>query len=277
VAQQQPFLDREQTAIASVRVAVSPGLPASADVTPPWVTLTRPSRQAAVSPQVVLDLLAAPDARWMILREWTPDPTTGDWIVAGSSGWIDYTETYTWTLSASQGVRYLGVWVADPALNISTLDEHDLIFVNRLDGSQALANGQRVQYRGDLEEGAWLGGLLTTLTGDPDLYAWRPRNGFRPDAYRNDTVSPGQTEDLGHRFVQESGRYLLEVQAVGDSEYRLILNGEGPEMVEPSRSPAVKPRPEHPLVISDPLSAGQVGAIEVLQPKSYLPVLFRNN
>jgi len=25
------------------------------------------------------------------------------------------------------------------------------------------------------------------------------------------------------------------------------------------------------------LSAGQVGAVEVLQPKSYLPVMFRNN
>jgi hypothetical protein len=167
--------------------------------------------------------------------------------------------------------------VADTARNISTLDEHSMVFVNRLDGSQALADGQRVQYRGDLEEGTWLAGLLTTISGDPDLYAWKPRNGFRPDAYRNDTVSPGQTEDLGHRFVRESGRFLLEVQAVGDSEYRLILNGEGPQMAQAAHAPTVKPRPQHPLVISDPLSAGQVGAVDVLQPKLYLPVMFRNN
>ena len=276
-AQQQPFLDREQTVIATARMAVNPGLPAGADVTPPWVTLTRPSRQAAVSPQVVLDLLAAPDAHWMVLREWTPDPATGDWTVAGSSGWIDYTETYTWTLSAGQGVRYLGVWVADSSHNISTLDEHGLVFVNSFDGSQTLADGQRVQYRGDLDEGAWLAGILTTISGDPDIYAWKPRNGFRPDAYRNDTVSPGQTEDLGHRFVQESGRFLLEVQAVGDSEYRLTLSGEGPKMAKASRALAVKPRPEHPLVISDPLSAGQVGPVDALQPKIYLPLMFRNN
>ncbi len=276
-AQQQPFLDREETVIVTANVTVAPGLPADADVTSPWVTLLRPTRQAVLSPHVALNLLAAPDAHRMYLREWTPDPTTGDWIEAASSGWIDYSETYTWTLSGGHGVRYLGIWVADRAQNISTLDEHSLIFVNRLDGNQALADGQRVQYRGDLEEGTWLAGLLTTVAGDPDLYAWGPRNGFRPDAYRNDTVLPGQTEDLGHRFLPESGRYLVEVEAVGDSEYQLVLTGHAPEVIEALRTPAVKPRPQHPLVVSDPLSAGQVGTIDALQIKTYLPMMFRNN
>ncbi len=275
--QQQPFLDREQTVVVSARVAVNPGLPAGTDVMPPWVTLLRPTRQAVLSPDVALSLLAAPDARWMYLREWTPDPTTGDWIEVRSSGWIDYSETYTWTLSAGHGVRYLGAWVADQAYNVSTLDEHNMIFVNRLDGNQTLADGQRVQYRGDIEEGTWLAGLLTTVTGDPDLYAWGPRNAFRPDAYRNDTVLPGQTEDLGHRFLPESGRYLVEVEAVGDSEYQLSLTGHAPELVEAPHSPTVKPRPQHPLVVSDPLSAGQVGTIDALQLKSYFPVMFRHN
>ena len=275
-AQQQPFLDREQIVVATSHVTVNPSLPAGVDVTSPWVTLLRPARQAVTGAQVVLNLLAAPDARWMYLREWTPDPTTGDWIQASSSGWISYTETYTWTLSAGQGVRYLGVWVADPALNISILDEHDLVFVNRIDGNQTLADGQRVQYRGDLEEGTWLAGLLTTIYGDPDLYAWRPRNGFLPDAYRNDTVSPGQTEDLGHRFVPESGRYLVEVQAVGDSAYQLILTGQAPDTAEAFRAPRVKPRPQHPLVISDPLSSGQLGAVVTLR-STYLPLGLKTN
>ncbi len=48
-------------------------------------------------------------------------------------------------------------------------------------------------------------------------------------------------------------------------------------MVETSRAPAVKPRPQHPLVISDPLSAGQIGTVVSLRPKIYLPVMVRND
>ena len=153
----QPFLDHEQTVTVTAGVAVNPSLPAGADLTPPWVSTGTPdTRQGSSSSQVRLDIAAAPDARWMYLREWTPDPTTGAWTVARSSGWIDYTDTYTWTLSAGQGVRYLGVWVADAARNVSTLDERSLVSVNRIDGNQILADGQRVQYRGDLEQGTWL-------------------------------------------------------------------------------------------------------------------------
>jgi hypothetical protein len=234
--------------------------------------------QAVSVPQVALSLLAAPDARWMFLREWTPDPTSGNWTtVAESSGWIDYTETYTWTLSAGQGVRYLGVWVADGSGNVSNLDEHTLVFVNRVDGNQVLADGQRVQYRGEIEQATWITGLLTTVAGDPDLYVWRPRNAFWPDRYTDATVPPGQVEDLGYQHAQQSGRYLLEVQAVGASEYRLELAGQAPEMADASRALEVKPRPQHPLVVSDPLSAGQLGAIAGPLLKIYLPVMYRNN
>ena len=276
-AQQQPFLDREQTVTVTASVTVDPALPPNADLTPPWVHLARGRGDAIVGSQVRLDISAAPDARWMYLREWKPDPTTGDWIVAKDSGWIDYADNYDWTLSEGQGVRFLGVWVADRRGNVSTLYEHSLVFVNRVDGNQALANGQRVQYLGTLEQGTWVLALLTTVSGDPDMYIWKPRNAFWPDAFRNDTVQPGQTEDLVHQLVPESGRFLLEVQAVGDSEYQLMLNGEGVSMTEASRTPAVNWRPQHPLVISDPLSAGQTGTVVTLRPKIYLPVMFRNN
>ena len=78
--------------------------------------------------------------------------------MAHSSGWIDYTETVTWTLSAGQGVKYLGAWVANAAGNVSVLDKHGLVFVNRIDSSQTLADGQRVQYRGNLKQGTWIAG-----------------------------------------------------------------------------------------------------------------------
>jgi hypothetical protein len=276
-AERQQFLDREQTVVATATVAVDPNLPPDADVTPPLAALVQPHRQQVVGPEVSLDILAWPDASRMYLREWTPDPVTGDWTVAQDSGWIDYSPTYTWRLSAGQGVKYLGVWLADEAGNVSTLNEHSLIFVNRMDAGQALAGGQRIQYRGLLQGGEFVGGVLKTVSGDPDVYLWQPRNAFWPDRAANGTNLPGQVETYSHAFAPEPGRYLLEVQAVGDSEYELSPAGQEAEMAAAGRAALEKARPEHPLTISDPLSAGQLGPEVRLGFKLYLPVLFKTD
>jgi uncharacterized repeat protein (TIGR01451 family) len=278
--QRQVFLDHERTVVVSATVAVNPDLAASTDVTPPWASLTilttSQYKQIAEGPEVVLSIVAAPDARWMYVREWTPDPTTGMWTVAQSSGWIGYSPSYTWTLSAGQGVKYLGVWVADGARNVSVLDEGSLAFVNRIDGSQVLADRQRVQYRGNIERGSLISAYLTTVTGDPDLYVWRPFNAFRPDLYSNDTVAPGEMEGGSAELVQRGGRYLMDIQAVGDSEYRLAMAGQPPAEAA-ANALAQKERPAHPLTISDPLSAGRVGTPGELWPyKIYLPILIKN-
>ncbi len=253
----------------------SPDLPANADATPPWVALTHGAKQALTDAQASLGIVAAPDARWMYLREWTPDPTTGAWMVRQDSGWIDYRRAFTWTVSAGQGVKYLGLWVADGSGNVSTLDEQSLVFVNRLDGPQSLSDGQRVQYRGYLGLGTWILGVLKTISGDPDMYIWRPQNGYRPDGYSNDTVAPGQTEDMGSNFVRQTGRYLVDVQAAGDSEYELTVSG-GVHIADAAVvAQAEKELPSHPLVISDPLSAGQSGSLPGLRPTIYLPAMYR--
>jgi len=197
--------------------------------------------------------------------------------VAQSSGWLDYRDIYTWTLSAGQGVKYLGLWVADAAGNVSPLDEHSLGFVNRIDGPQSLADGQRVQYRGFVDAGTWVLGVLKTVAGDPDMYVWQPHSSFRPDRFSNETVDPGQSEDLGTDFTSQSGRVLLDVQAVGASDYELALNGDVGSEPNAVQALAVKERPAHPLTVSDPLSAGQVGPAVTLRSKIYLPVMYRNN
>jgi hypothetical protein len=253
--QSQPFRDREQTVVASAALAVNPVLSADADVTPPWVHVTRLSGQVVDAPQVAFAVAAAADARWMFLREWTPDPTNGAWTPVQSLGWIDLQTTYTATLTAGLGVRYIGVWVRDAAGNISTLDDGGMILVNRGDGSQTLADGQRVQYRGSLEPDAWIVALLTTLTGDPDLYIWEPYNGFQADHFVNASVAPGQTESAGGKLMASTGVALVDVVAVGASEYQLSFSRDGMASVSAAHA-ATKTRPSHPLVISDPLSAG---------------------
>jgi uncharacterized repeat protein (TIGR01451 family) len=274
-AERQQFEDRERTAVATATVAVNPGLPAGADITPPWVMLVQPYKQGVEGSEVLLAIPAAPDARRMYLREWTPDRITGAWTVAQSSGWINYSRSYAWALSSAQGVRYLGVWVADAAGNVSTLDEQSLIFVNRIDASQALADGQRVQYRGLLQGSEWISGILATVSGDPDLYIWRPRNAFWPEGRFDETVLPGQVETFSNQFRLEGGLYLLEVQAVGASEYELSLTGQGGVMAAASGAALAKALPPHPLTVSDPLSAGQVGPEVSLYSRWYLPLVFR--
>jgi hypothetical protein len=86
-------------------------------------------------------------------------------------------------------------------------------------------------------------------------------------------------ETYSHAFVEEPGRYLLEVQAVGDSEYELShggQEGEEGEMAAMNRAALEKARPEHPLTISDPLSAGQLGPEVGLGFTRYLPVAFKS-
>lgn len=276
VEQRQVFADHERTAVVSTSVTVNPNLAADADATGPWVSLAvlSPDPQVAEGAQAPLRIEAAPDARRMYLREWTPDPVSGAWTVADESGWISYSSVYTWTLSARQGVRYLGVWVTDGVGNVSVLDEYSLAMVNRMDSSQALAAGERAQHRGYLDQGTWIIAYLTTVSGDPDVYVWRPLNAFYPDRFSNDPVAPGEIETAGEEIVQRGGLYLLDVVAVGDSEYRLATTAEQQAADRSRVRPAeAKQRPTHPLTVSDPLSAGRVEAPRLLPARIYLPTI----
>ena len=162
----------------------------------------------------------------------------------------------------------------DVAGNVSRLDEGSLVFVNRVDGSQTLADGQRVQYRGAVEQNAWAVAVLTTLAGDPDMYIWEPYNGFQPDHFVNDSVAPGQAESAGGKLTEPTGLALLDVLAVGASEYQLsFAQDRGAPAVART---AAKLRPQHPLVIADPLSAGVAGTPDGAPAfRMHLPLLFR--
>ncbi len=83
-------------------------------------------------------------------------------------------------------------------------------------------------------------------------------------------------EESGETFAPEPGRYLFEVGAAGDSEYELTLAGgvpmQPPEVLA-ALFPQVKQTPPHPLTVSDPLSAGQIGTVVRPIFKFYLPVI----
>jgi len=251
---------------------VDPSLPSGVDVLPPaspFLTIMSGQVTRSQDLELGIHLAGSADVPRMYLREWTWSSAEGRWVVAQESGWLPYSSTYRWTLSAGDGVKYLGVWVADAAWNISALDQSSLAFTNLLQGSQFLAGGERVQYRFRLLRSDLAIFGAAALMGDPNLYVWQPRNGFRPDY-----AAAGSGPVDAVRFsATEGGLYLVEVKAEGDSRYQLLLAGDiGP--LGASAAGIAPSSPEHPLTVSDPLSAG--AAVAPAFHTLYLPIVMRN-
>ena len=192
-AEQKQFLDREQTVVATERVSWS--IPSCR----PAPTSSRPGssswpavRDMVTGPEVVLSITAAPDAQRMYVREWAPDPVDRR-LEGGAEQRLDRLQPHLHLealgrpggqvrgrLGGGRGGQRLdagggrddlcqpgrrepgpGRWAADPV-------------------SSAPGRGERV----------WAS--LKTVSGDPDLYAWGPRNAFWPDRSANATLRPGR-------------------------------------------------------------------------------------
>jgi hypothetical protein len=105
------------------------------------------------------------------------------------------------------------------------------------------------------------------------MYIWEPYNGFQADHYVNESVAPGQSESAGGKLTMPTGLNLLDVLAVGDSQYQLSIAQDAAVSIAAAHTTA-KVRPQHPLVLSDPLSAGVVRAPQELPAyRAFLPVL----
>ena len=223
------------------------------------------------SRDVQLRLNADGETQRMYLREWTWGENEGTWIVAHESGWLPYSASYPWTLSEGDGVKYLGVWVADAVWNVSTLESHSLAFTNLLESRQSLADGQRIQYRFPLGHRQLAVFNVVSHEGNADLYAWDPRSGFRPQYAATGT---GFADAVGFEAFRQ-GLYLVEVKAEGDSVYELLLAG---DIGSRGVSQLAATTPDHPLTVSDPLSAGAVSAPAPPDlPKHYLPIVMNGD
>jgi hypothetical protein len=118
---------------------------------------------------------------------------------------------------------------------------------------------------------------LANVRIDPDLFGWWPDNGFAPNLHSVYDVGSGQTEAIGEDSLHASGRYLVEVAPLEASEYTLAFPRQLPEAMAAARVTiaSVKPLPQHPLAVSDPLSAGQLGPQVTGKTKIYLPWLIK--
>ena len=266
------FQDLQTTVEVTTMLSVDPDLPDD-DLLPPASPLLRIKEGSATrirNVQLRIDAADPEDARWMYLREWVWSSESDAWIVAQNSGWLPYAPSHPWTLSPDDGVKYLGVWLADAAWNVSALERNSLAFTNLLESNQVLSDGQRIQYRFPLYTKDLAVFNVIAKAGNPDIYVWQPNSGFRPHYSATGT---GFVDTVGFQ-APKHGLYLLEVQAEGDSQYQLLLGGDiGPRAASAAQFTANTP--EHPLTVSDPLSAGV--ALAPTFPALYLPMMTTNH
>lgn len=267
-AMQQKFKDHEVSATAAAGVMVTPNLPATRDVTAPHVQLFVNGGEVPGSDTASLELHADADVTLMYLREWELNPATGAWTIAASSGWTPYASSVNWALSDAAGVKYIGVWVADGAGNVSRLDEGSLAFTNHLTNDRLLA-GERRQYRFTLTAGLAAFNLLAQ-NGQADLFAWLPASGQYPSYVG---VGSPMLKAVGFSVTQP-GMHLVEAMAVQNTVYSL-LPAYGPAPAAAGGVDSSAALPNRPLAVTTPLTGGAGAAPLLEQSFTYLPLIRR--
>ncbi|MSP11908.1 MAG: hypothetical protein EXR62_03005 [Chloroflexi bacterium] len=142
----------------------------------------------------------------MVIVEYRFDAQDGIWRQGQSSGWVGYANTYAWELLPGNGVKYLMVWFADNAGNISP--EPAKTSINYLPPEANLAQNEMQLFRVNLSQGTRVTITLQTITGDADLFVWQPGSQNVPDYY---SINSGQEPDEISFVAAENGIYQFQV------------------------------------------------------------------
>jgi hypothetical protein len=200
------------------------------DVTPPQVTsvVANGGVQATEAATVTLALEVEDDRGVALLyvAERVYDSMAGQWRAEQVTGWVAYTDLYTLTLQPVGGARYLQVWVADAAGNISRGAAAGPI--NYLRPAGRLEQGQVHVYRGTLLPGEVLRAELATAAGDADLYVWDAAGNLwlsnNYDLLRDSVEVMAPAGEGASEY-----RYQIEVYGYRESTYTLQLRSiDGP-------------------------------------------------
>jgi subtilisin family serine protease len=194
------------------------------------------------------------------------------WAPRQQSGWIDFRPAFNMTLSETGGARYLQVWVADEAGNISTSSLRALI--NYLPAQESVLEGQVRLYRLWLTNGEQTQASLTPTSGDPDLYVWA--EGGALAGYSN---LAGAAVDSLHFTAQVAGLYQFEVHGYTESSYHLVLTtGASAALVAPGAANS-KSVPTTPVVAPASAPPGQQAlpvAPRLAEWQLFLPITVRH-
>ncbi|MCL4459036.1 MAG: S8 family serine peptidase [Chloroflexi bacterium] len=258
-------------------------LPPAPDTTAPSGAVTiNDGASSTTSREVTLTLSAQDNAggsgvKYMYISEVMFIQSSHQWVAVQDSGWKDYATSYPWTLNAAEGTRYIQIWFADGAENIS--DTPAKAMINYIPVETSLAVGQWALYRKQLAGGTSITVTLTTFSGDADLFIWKPDSSGPPDYY---SLDPGTASDRVSFVAPTSGLYQIQVYSYEASRYTLEIATGSSALSEtrPSaqdlRLTGTKILPSAPLTADEPTSRRAIPAVQEAAPlyRVYLPAIF---
>jgi uncharacterized repeat protein (TIGR01451 family) len=200
----------------------------SGDSEPPKVqSVTIEDRDVLTDPSVTLHLSASDNVavKWMSIAEWSletrPLPR---WQALRMTEWLPFQSEYEWTFSGGSGARFIAVWVADAAHNVSRLTPEAMDFASLVLSNQSISQGRLIPYLVHYEAGVDVTASLAPQTGDADLYVWYPGSFGLPDqASRQDGTAVDQVAFTTPR----AGTYLFVVYGATAATYNLSLTPAG--------------------------------------------------
>ena len=197
-------------------------LPPATDSEPPTITQLQANGGAPQTENAAINVtIEANDAggnvvsMYLVEREF--NSSARQWVAMQNTGWIPFQSPFAWTLSNRGGVRYIQAWVSDGAGNISEVTVKTRIDYNP--PSDRVLAGQVRLYRRTVTAGQQVQVTVETLSGDADLYVWRP-DGNQSWVSNQE----GVTADTVTFTAPQSGDYQIEVFGYQASTYRLTIS-----------------------------------------------------
>ena len=211
----------ETNNVASRTITILPPAP---DTIPPSGSVSINGGDDITSaPEVVLTLDAQDNpggtgVHSMYIVEFEFNHVSRQWLPAQESGWMAYTISYPWTLLPGSGVKYIQVWFADGALNISNLPGRAMI--NYIPGGESIGQGEWRLYRQEIGQGTEVTITLDVVSGDADLHVWNPGSSGDPDYH---SINLGTAQDQVVFTAPETEVYQIQVFGFEASVYDLTI------------------------------------------------------
>lgn len=213
----------ERRALVAVSPATMPVPPGQAPVVEQVVI---DEQDVLTDPDVTLTISATDDdeVTWMHIREWylETEPVP-HWAVVQTSEWLPYAAETTWTLHPASGVHFIGVWVADADYNVSWMTPDSLDYASLLLPGETVPTGGVLPYMVHYAAGEAVTAMLTSLSGDADLYVWYPGNFGLP----NVTSTNATGMDSVSFTTPKDGPYLFLVYGYTAATYDLAITPGG--------------------------------------------------